>query len=127
VPSQRRQYDWPLRLGRGYWCHYSSGYPDEDGELLVVAVGFIGLTPGQALRWIRRSVRRITPLLDVQAGPKARDWLEDVDGFHQTLKGLQNGENYFWSLSTSGVRIDLTITPVTMLPLVRLVRDCPNR
>ncbi|MFG3397064.1 hypothetical protein [Streptomyces parvus] len=77
-------------LPRAYWCHADTDStrtaPPPD-DLLTTA-------PGQALAWVRASVRRLTPGLDRDTRRRARTWLGDHGSTEAAIRNLRRGQSY---------------------------------
>ncbi|MFI1932402.1 hypothetical protein [Streptomyces sp. NPDC020330] len=108
-------------LPRTYWCHADStgtpAAPPPDG-LLTTA-------PGQAVTWMRESVRRLTPDLDQDARHRARTWLDDRHTAEAAVRCLRRGQRYAYELAAHEGAWRWTAYPDSALPL--LPTDPPLR
>ncbi|MEU7328703.1 hypothetical protein [Streptomyces parvus] len=108
-------------LPRAYWCHADTDStpkaPPPD-DLLTTA-------PGQALAWVRASVRRLTPGLDRDTRRRARTWLGDHRSAEAAIRSLRRGQGYAYELPTADGTWRWTAYPVSALPL--LPTDQPPR
>ncbi len=108
-------------LPRTYWCHADTDsaptVPPPD-DLLTTA-------PGQALAWLRASVRRRTPGLDRDTRYRARLWLGDRHVTEAAIRSLRRGEGYAYELPAANGTWRWTAYPVSTLPL--LPTDQPPR
>lgn len=80
--------------------------------------GLLTTAPGQALAWVRASVRRLTPGLDRDARHRARAWLGDRRSAEAAIRSLRRGQGYAYELPTPDGTWRWTAYPVSALPLL---------
>ncbi|MEI5033794.1 hypothetical protein RB201_16405 [Streptomyces sp. S1A(2023)] len=101
-------------LPQAYWCHADSACtpaaPPPD-DLLTTA-------PGQAVAWMRESVRGLTPALDRDARHRARTWLGDRRTAEAAIRSLRRGQGYAYELPIHGGAWRWTAYPVSASPPV---------
>lgn len=69
-------------------------------------------TPGQAMRWIRRRVRILTPLLDEATQQRATRWYAEIDNMADIVTALSRGASYETTWRTrTGLLVRLSVRP----------------
>ncbi|MFH9297133.1 hypothetical protein [Streptomyces sp. NPDC017520] len=101
-------------LPRANWCHAdSTGTPTAPppDDLLTTA-------PGQAVTWMRESVRGLTPDLDRVARHRARTWLDARHTAEAAVRCLRRGQRYAYEPAAHEGAWRRTAYPVSALPLL---------
>ncbi|MFJ9620759.1 hypothetical protein [Streptomyces sp. NPDC101181] len=99
-------------LPRAYWCH-----ADTDGApAAAVPDDLLTTAPGQAVAWMRASVRGLAPDLDRAARHRARSWLGDPRGIESAVRSLRRGQGYVYELPATEGTWRWTAYPVSVLP-----------
>ncbi|MFD7016679.1 hypothetical protein [Streptomyces sp. NPDC059928] len=103
-----------MTLPRTYWCHLdrSTQVPagDQPQSLSTIA-------PGQAVAWIRESVRDLIPGLDRETFADAWSWLGNHPAVEMAVRDLRRGRPYGFALATDSEAWTWTVHPVSVLPL----------
>jgi hypothetical protein len=73
--------------------------------------------PGQAVMWIRESVRDLAPALDRETFADAWSWLGNHPAVEAAIRGLRCGQPYKFTLTTGTETWTWTTRPVSLLPL----------
>lgn len=110
-----------MSLPRVYWCHAdvtdSPWPPGPPADLVTQA-------PGQALTWMRESVRELTHRLDRPTFHLVWAWLGDHRGVEAAIRELRRGRPYGYAVVTPVGKWSWTARPVSTLsvPNVEEVR-----
>ncbi|MFG3407755.1 hypothetical protein [Streptomyces sp. NPDC048142] len=79
--------------------------------------GLVTTAPGQAVAWMRASVRRLTPRLDRDTFHRAWSWLGDHRSAEAAVESLRRGQGYAYELTAPDGTWRWTAYPVSALPL----------
>ncbi|MFI1830721.1 hypothetical protein ACH41E_30430 [Streptomyces sp. NPDC020412] len=103
-------------LPRTYWCHAEEVVP---GAVDVPLSNATTTAPGQAVHWVRESVRSIAPALDRSAFYAVWEWLGNHPAVDAAVIALRQGKPYVYTVATpGGGLLRWTAYPVSVLPLV---------
>ncbi|MEV0537072.1 hypothetical protein [Kitasatospora sp. NPDC050463] len=100
---------------RSYLCQYVLVLVDGEQVTGGLPLRHFAESPGQAVRWLRRAVRRLAPTLDEHAERLAAEWLDDAAGYHAAVLGLLHGEAILLALPSDGLRLQIEARPVITL------------
>ena len=91
-----------------FWCHAELGPAHDD---------FTTTLPGQAVDWVRESVRDISATLDRRAFHTVWAFLGDHRSVQEATTALGRGEPYAFSVAGPVGRLRWTVHPASALPL----------
>ncbi|MER7049537.1 hypothetical protein [Streptomyces jumonjinensis] len=102
-------------LPRTYWCHLDEAAP---GTVRTPLSGGTTTASGEAVQWVRDSVRTVAPLLGREDFHTVWGWLGDHPAADAAVIALRQGQPYTFTTATPGDgRLRWTVYPVTVLPL----------
>ncbi|MFE0055422.1 hypothetical protein [Streptomyces sp. NPDC059003] len=103
-----------MTLPRTYWCHI-----DLPGHVPAAPhpQGVSTTAPGQAVEWIRESVRDLIPGLDRETFAGVWSWLGNHPAREVAIRDLRRGRPYVFTLTTDTGTWTWTAHPVSVLPL----------
>lgn len=102
-------------LPRTYWCHAALDSPAPGSE---PPIDITTEAPGQAIEWVRESVRAISPLLDRETFHIVWGWLGDHRAVRAAVVDLRRGKPYTFTVPTLTGRWTWVASPVSVLPIV---------
>ncbi|MFI1825409.1 hypothetical protein ACH41E_02990 [Streptomyces sp. NPDC020412] len=103
-------------LPRTYWCHAGEVVP---GAVDLPLSNATTAAPGQAVHWVRESVRAIAPSLEPAAFYSVWAWLGAHAAVDAAVIALRQGRPYVYTVaSPGGGLLRWTAYPVSVLPLV---------
>lgn len=109
-----------MTLPRTYWCHADlTGDPGPAGPPDDMTT----MAPGQAIDWMRESVRSLTPRLDRPTFHRVWAWLGDHRGVDAAVRELRRGRQYAFELVTPIGTWKWTVYPVSALPVIETSND----
>jgi hypothetical protein len=102
-------------LPRAYWCHADQAVP---GSVHLPPHSLTTTAPGEAVQWVRESVRTVAPLLDRDVFHTVWGWLGDHRAMDASVIALRQGRPYTFTTTTpdDGL-LTWTAAPVSVLPL----------
>ncbi|MET8683600.1 hypothetical protein ABZV77_05235 [Streptomyces sp. NPDC004732] len=106
-----------MTLPRTYWCHFDhahKGAPQPDVQ------GLSTEAPGEAVSWIRESVRDLVPTLAPETFDVAWSWLGNHPAVHAAVRELRRGKPYQFALKAGADFWTWTVYPVSRLPLAEM-------
>ncbi|MFJ4689310.1 hypothetical protein [Streptomyces sp. NPDC088789] len=102
-------------LPRAYWCHADQVVP---GSIRIPLSSLTTTAPGEAVEWVRESVRTVAPLLDREDFHSMWGWLGDHRAMDVAVVALRQGRPYAFTTATPGDGLlTWTASPVSVLPL----------
>ncbi|MCX4659125.1 hypothetical protein [Streptomyces uncialis] len=102
-------------LPRAYWCHADQAVP---GSVHLPLPSLTTTAPGEAVRWVRESVRTVAPLLDRDVFHTMWGRLGDHRAVDGAVIALRRGEPCAFTTATpGGGLLSWTAYPVSVLPL----------
>lgn len=111
-------------LPRTYWCHVdyngslSAGRPPND---------ITTEAPGQAVEWVRESVRAISTSLDRETFHSVWGWLGNHRAVEAAVVELRRGKPYTFTTATSAGRWTWTAYAVSVLPAIETCCNSARR